>query len=78
MIENGVIDNMWRKYKAAQPKVIIYESQFMYHVDLKRIFKDCLGSGLDALGMENVLGIFMCMFAAIVISLIIFIFCFIL
>lgn len=72
LIESGIRDKIWSKHKLTNKQVYISKS----HLNSKYNFmphKDCLGEGLDALGMENVVGIFAGLGIAFLLTLFIFV-----
>ena len=70
LIESGIRDKIWYKHKLTNKQVysLIQSTECIY-----LNIKDCLGGGLDALGMENVVGIFGGLGIALILTLIIFV-----
>ena len=70
LIESGIRDKIWYKHKLTNKQVysLIQSTECIY-----LIIKDCLGGGLDALGMENVVGIFGGLGIALILTLMIFV-----
>ena len=70
LIESGIRDKIWYKHKLTNKQVysLIQSTECIY-----LIIKDCLGGGLDALGIENVVGIFGGLGIALILTLIIFV-----
>ena len=69
MIESGVINNIWSKYKVKPPEVKSYYKS----LNLLLALKNCLGTGIDALALENVIGIFILLAGALGAALVIFV-----
>ena len=62
-MQTGVIDALQRKYMLTKPEV-----SWETHTDFQHRYQDCLGSGLEAVGMENLMGIFGILFLGLVSS----------
>ena len=57
MLERGIISGIWEKYKVKTPEVETLNTKILMRKEKNT--QDCLGTGLEAMGFENLLGIFL-------------------
>ena len=73
MHESGVIENIKLKYNRKEPSVRPWNLETFPLCKLWFLTKGCLGDGVSALGLENLLGIFLFFAASIGLVCVIFI-----
>ena len=73
MHESGVIENIKLKYNRKEPSVRMWHFDSFPLYNLGFLTKGCLGDGVTALGLENLLGIFLFFAATIGLVCVIFI-----
>ena len=65
MLESGVIDNIWSKYRVKKAEAGNFLlNNCLTFLTIEFLLQGCLGNGLDALALDNLQGIFLILIGA--------------